>query len=143
MTQPKIVTITVRQLPVLNTWKNRTMSEFDWRSPETYAKLQTAEAVDFAWECLRRNSRCREDYRTRQNSEAIAAIGEISRERWDSFMLSVNDVPATRDIFRRFAIESAAIRYAVAGGKGSDVTVIIVTGRSADPFPALPNLLSL
>jgi Family of unknown function (DUF6499) len=35
------------------------MFEFDWRSPETYAKLQTAEAADFAWEYLRRNS----DYR--------------------------------------------------------------------------------
>jgi hypothetical protein len=32
------------------------MFEFDWRSPETYAKLQTAEAADFAWEYLRRNS---------------------------------------------------------------------------------------
>jgi hypothetical protein len=38
-------------------------------------------------------------------------------------MLSVNDVPAARDIFRRFAI--------------------IVIGRSADPFPAAPDLLSL
>jgi hypothetical protein len=28
-------------------------------------------------------------------------------------MLSVNDVPATRDIFRRFPVESATIRYAV------------------------------
>jgi hypothetical protein len=58
-------------------------------------------------------------------------------------MLSVNDVPAARDIFRRFAIESAAIRCTVAGGKWSDVTVIIVIGRSADPFPAAPDLLSL
>lgn len=31
------------------------MSEFDWRSPEAYASLQSAEAIDFAWECLRRN----------------------------------------------------------------------------------------
>ena len=45
--------------------KDRTMSEFDWRSPETYAKLQTAEAADFACEYLRRNCDCREDYRTR------------------------------------------------------------------------------
>jgi Family of unknown function (DUF6499) len=43
------------------------MFEFDGRSPETYAKLQTAEASDFAWEYLRRNSDCREDYRTRPN----------------------------------------------------------------------------
>jgi hypothetical protein len=76
------------------------MSDFEWRSRETYAKLQTAEAADFAGECGRRNSPCREDYRTPRNSEAIAAIDGISRERWHSFMLSVNDVPATRDIFR-------------------------------------------
>src|ERR1700756_108231 len=56
MTQPKNVTITMRKLSVLNAWESRTMFEFDWRSPETYAKLQTAEAADFAWECLRRNS---------------------------------------------------------------------------------------
>ena len=37
------------------------MSDFEWRSPETYAKLQTAEAADFAWECCRRNSDYRED----------------------------------------------------------------------------------
>jgi Family of unknown function (DUF6499) len=43
------------------------MFEFDRRSPETYLKLQTAEAADFAWECLRRNSDYREDYRTRPN----------------------------------------------------------------------------
>jgi hypothetical protein len=43
------------------------MFEFDWRSPETYARLQTAEAADFAWECLRRNSDYREDCRTRPN----------------------------------------------------------------------------
>jgi hypothetical protein len=43
------------------------MFEFDWRSPETYAKLQTAEAADFAWEYLRRNTDYREDYRTRPN----------------------------------------------------------------------------
>jgi hypothetical protein len=53
------------------------MSDFEWRSPETYAKLQTTEAADFARECLRRNSHCPENYRTRQNSEAIAAIAEI------------------------------------------------------------------
>jgi hypothetical protein len=43
------------------------MFEFDWRSPETYAKLQNAEAADLAWECRRRSSDCREDHRTRPN----------------------------------------------------------------------------
>jgi hypothetical protein len=67
MTRPKTVTIPMRQLAVFIAWENRTMSEFDWRSPETYARLQTVEAADFAWECRRRNSDCREDYRTRPN----------------------------------------------------------------------------
>jgi hypothetical protein len=89
------------------------MSDFEWRSPETYAKLQTTEARDFAWECLRRNSHRRDYYRTRQNSEAIAAIDEISRERWDSFMLSINDVQAIRDILRRFGFERMGTRCTV------------------------------
>jgi hypothetical protein len=57
----------MRQLPVLIAWENCTMSEFDWRLPETYARLQTAEAADFAREYRRRNSESREDYRTRPN----------------------------------------------------------------------------
>jgi hypothetical protein len=65
------------------------MSDFERRSPETYAKLQTAEAADFAGERGRRNSRCREEYLIGRYSEAIAAIDGISRERRDSFTLSV------------------------------------------------------
>jgi hypothetical protein len=54
------------------------MFEFDWRSPETYAKLQTAEAADFAWECLRRNSDCREDDRARPNMISGSMRGSAS-----------------------------------------------------------------
>jgi hypothetical protein len=54
------------------------MCEFDWRSPETYAKLQTAEAADFAWEFLRRNSECREDCRTRPNMTAGSMRKSVS-----------------------------------------------------------------
>jgi hypothetical protein len=68
MTQPKTVTISMLQLAVLIARENRMMSEFDWRSPETYAKLQTAEAADFASECRRRNSDYREDYRAKPNT---------------------------------------------------------------------------
>jgi hypothetical protein len=89
------------------------MSDFEWRSPETYVKSQTAEAADFAGEEHgRRDSRCREEYRTARNSEAIAVMYGIARERRDSFTVSVNDVPATRDIFC-FPVESVAIRHAV------------------------------
>jgi hypothetical protein len=58
------------------------------------------------------------------------------------FILSVNDVPETREFFRRFAIETVASRYTVSGGKWSDVTEIVVTGPSADPLPASRDLLS-
>jgi DNA adenine methylase len=33
------------------------------------------------------------------------------------FILSVNDVPETREAFARFAIEGVATRYTIAGGK--------------------------
>lgn len=59
------------------------------------------------------------------------------------FILSVNDVPETRDAFARFAIEGVATRYTVAGGKWSDVAEIIVTGPSAGPLPTPRDLLSL
>jgi len=59
------------------------------------------------------------------------------------FMLSVNDVPQTREIFSRFAIQQVMTQYTVAGGKPSDVPEIVVTGPSADPTPAAPDLLSL
>jgi DNA adenine methylase len=60
------------------------------------------------------------------------------------FLLSVNDVPETREIFARFRIESLATRYTVAGGKWSDVAEIIVTGPSPhDAMPPAPDLLSL
>jgi len=59
------------------------------------------------------------------------------------FMLSVNDVPQTREVFGRFAIEQVMTQYTVAGGKPSDVPEIVVTGPSAEPASAAPDLLSL
>jgi DNA adenine methylase len=59
------------------------------------------------------------------------------------FILSVNDVPETRDAFARFAIESVATRYTVAGGKWSDVAEIVVTGPAREPLAAARDLLSL
>jgi DNA adenine methylase len=58
------------------------------------------------------------------------------------FILSVSDVPETRDAFARFAIESVATRYTVAGGKWSDVAEIIVTGPAKEPLTAVRDLLS-
>ena len=66
-----------------------------------------------------------------------ARLGRIAGQ----FILSVNDVPETREIFRRFAIDTVATRYTVSG-KWSDVTEIIVTGPSVEPLPASRILLS-
>jgi DNA adenine methylase len=59
------------------------------------------------------------------------------------FILSVNDVPETREAFAGFAIESVATRYTIAGGKWSDVAEIIVTGPTKESLPAPKDLLSL
>jgi DNA adenine methylase len=59
------------------------------------------------------------------------------------FILSVNDVPETREAFARFAIEGVATRYTIAGGKWSDVSEIIVTGPAKDAIPPARDLLSL
>jgi hypothetical protein len=42
-------------------WKSCTMSEFDWRSADTYLKLQAARATDLAWEFFRRNDGLRKE----------------------------------------------------------------------------------
>ena len=58
------------------------MSEFDWRSPETYKKLQTAEAPDFAWECLRRNDDYRSEYHAFGSTGSTGAVSTGFRHRW-------------------------------------------------------------
>jgi hypothetical protein len=65
--------------------------------------------------------------------DAVTRLSSIAGK----FMLSVNDVPETRDAFARFGVESVATRYTIAGGKWSDVAEIIVTG------PSPHDLLSL
>jgi DNA adenine methylase len=58
------------------------------------------------------------------------------------FMLSVNDVRETREIFARFAIQTVETQYTVAGGKPTDVTEIVVTGPSNEPLSPPADLLS-
>jgi hypothetical protein len=58
------------------------MPEFNWRSPESYTSLQSADVTAIAWECLRRNTDYQRDY------EAIVAAGRLAdvaaefRRRW-------------------------------------------------------------
>jgi hypothetical protein len=109
--------------PVLNAWENRTMSDPDWRSPETYAKLQTAEAPDFAWECFRRNSNCRKDYRTRQNS------GSISEPNMCAICES-DTPPRCRDLLRGLFTRSANGRVkTVLKDLGPEPRLKCVSGR--------------
>jgi DNA adenine methylase len=58
------------------------------------------------------------------------------------FILSVNDVPETREAFARFSIQSVSTRYTIAGGKWSDVAEIVVTGPAPGIIPPAPDLLS-
>jgi DNA adenine methylase len=57
---------------------------------------------------------------------------ELMAERLDRlqgrFILSINDVPQIRTIFKRFAIEEAALTYSVRGGKGKPAHELIISG---------------
>ena len=57
------------------------------------------------------------------------------------FMLSVNDVPETREIFGRFHVQQVDTRYTVSG-KWTDVSEIVVTGPSREPLNLERDLLS-
>jgi DNA adenine methylase len=63
------------------------------------------------------------------------------------FILSVNDVPETREAFADFLadflIEMVSTRYTIARGKWNDVTEIVVTGPRKEPVPVPQVLLSL
>jgi DNA adenine methylase len=48
------------------------------------------------------------------------------------FMLSVNDVPATRTAFAGFMIDKVRTKYSIAGGAPLDVSEILVMGPSTD-----------
>jgi hypothetical protein len=56
------------------------MSNFDWRSPEAYSKVQSADLTGLAWECLRRNPEYRKIYSTLANP-LNAAPAEF-RRKW-------------------------------------------------------------
>lgn len=61
------------------------------------------------------------------------------------FMLSVNDVPGTREVFKRFVIEGVTTKYTIAGGGGAEAAEILVFGPGSDPedFPQPRDLLSI
>jgi hypothetical protein len=48
------------------------------------------------------------------------------------FILSVNDVPETREVFGRFRVEPVSTRYTIAGGLWAEAKEIIATGPAVD-----------
>jgi hypothetical protein len=58
------------------------MSGFDWRSQEAYSNMEKAEAVDIAWEWLRRNSDYERDYRALKGNELSIAMTGNFRQQW-------------------------------------------------------------
>jgi hypothetical protein len=58
------------------------MSDFNWRSSQTYDRTQTLEPAGFAWECLRRNHDYRGDHRKLSHSKSDPAMMTAFREKW-------------------------------------------------------------
>jgi hypothetical protein len=58
------------------------MSGFDWRSQDAYANMEKAEAVDIAWEWLRRNGDYERDYRALKLNELSSAMTGDFRQLW-------------------------------------------------------------
>ncbi|WP_083842546.1 DUF6499 domain-containing protein [Bradyrhizobium sp. ORS 375] len=69
------------------------MSGFNWRSSESYKSLETADAVDFAWECLRRNPDYRRDYADMLAKEKDGPTGPAFRQRWGLSFRCRSDAP--------------------------------------------------
>ncbi|WP_050384437.1 transcriptional regulator domain-containing protein [Bradyrhizobium pachyrhizi] len=53
----------------------------DWRSENSYHEIKTAEAVDIAWEWLRRDREYQKDYRTLVSSKQSSAT-DAFRRKW-------------------------------------------------------------
>ncbi|MGB3833403.1 MAG: DNA adenine methylase [Mesorhizobium sp.] len=60
--------------------------------------------------------------------EQFAVMGERLAGLKGRFILSINDVPASRAIFGRFACEEVELSYQVGGGRGTPARELIVSG---------------
>jgi hypothetical protein len=58
------------------------MPELDWRSPDSYKSLQTADITDIAWECLRRNVDYQRDYEATIANSPDGGVTAEFRRRW-------------------------------------------------------------
>lgn len=48
-----------------------------------------------------------------------------------AFILSINDLPETRDIFAGFLVEEVRLKYTIGAGQGKDAKELIVSNREA------------
>lgn len=83
--QPEMVTFVGLQLPVFCChayWEDGAMSGVDWRSEEAYANFKQAEAVDIAWEWLRRDSEYQREYRSLASVGRSGGVTETFRRQW-------------------------------------------------------------
>jgi DNA adenine methylase len=86
---------------------------------------------------------CEDDYgkgtfARREFGEVADVLAGISGR----FILSINDVPETREIFRRFHIEPVSTRYTLAGSDWLEAKEILVSGPAPEPIARPPDLFA-
>ncbi len=82
LTQPKIGQICNAQFRCFIAVGIAYMSAFDWRSEAAYDKINQAEAIDIAWEWLRRFSEYKQGYAALAADQRSSAVGEDFGNRW-------------------------------------------------------------
>ena len=58
------------------------MPEFDWRLPESYKSVQSADNVAIAWECLRRNTDYQREYEVMVTAGHDPEVSPEFRRKW-------------------------------------------------------------
>jgi DNA adenine methylase len=62
--------------------------------------------------------------------DQFEAMAERLASLRGSFLLSINDVPTTRELFGRFAFKEAELTYSVSGGRGAPARELIVVNEA-------------
>jgi hypothetical protein len=79
------------------------------------------------------------DYGDKFSKADFAGLATVLSKIKGRFILSVNDVPETREFFARFSIEGVTTHYSIGGGEGIEAEEIIVMGTIAGGSAALPE----
>jgi hypothetical protein len=58
------------------------MADVDWRSEEAYENFKDAEAMDIAWEWLRRDTNYQRDYQSLEMAQRLSGTTETFRLQW-------------------------------------------------------------